>query len=255
MNLRVTPSFNSKINTTTPQNNNNRSVKFHSQPMADTVSFKANPVKFVHNSFEVKLPGKEVLSALLERNKDIFTKVGQFNKADDYYIEDRWSALAKFSRSSDELREMVRKFEQRRHDAHVDIVKNANVGTINDPVVNADGSTGFNKFIHDLLDWKKDFPLVAIAETDGHYPPELIFCIPPDEGRHTLTGSLIEDGAEFLKETNPQLAKYLDEWIFSRIGNTVEHKGMTYVVSPIDRHVSGEFVTTGIHYAPATLIK
>jgi hypothetical protein len=48
MNLRVTPSFNSKVSTTTPQNNTNRSVKFYSQPMADTVSFKAaNPNRFV----------------------------------------------------------------------------------------------------------------------------------------------------------------------------------------------------------------
>lgn len=73
MNLRVIPSFNHKINSTTPQNNANHSVKFHSQPMADTVSFKAKAANIAKwnirdNCFVVKRPSDEVINDFFARH-------------------------------------------------------------------------------------------------------------------------------------------------------------------------------------------
>ncbi len=200
-------------------------------------------------------PSEEVLEALLKRNSDIFGgKVGTFNRVQDsYYIEDA-SSKAMLGRSEGELKRMIQRYEKRREDRYASVVSNANVGTFDETCYICRWLHGFYKFIKDMLDYVEEFPFDAMVEPDGHCPVELAFFPISYNQLNILVGGLYESGAEFLKRHNPQLAQYLNDWSQNKLGNAIEHKGVNYVISPIECYVGREFVITGIHYAPKTTI-
>lgn len=229
MNLRITP-FKTQNNTTTPQNNHH-SVRFHSQPMADTVSFKsASPTKFVRKLDVGKFPGEGSLRALIGRHKDLFGDIGLLRKEASVggrteYVE------AETPRHPSAAEEIIAEYYSRRNAAFDKVIQDAKVGEI-DNEIGQNGISAYNQFLHQLLDLNnKEFPFFITQKTDsvgwhgGSNPTGALIFHP-----NVLNSVVVDPQSKQLKDMNSELSAYLrlgGEYI----GNHIVHDGESCIVT------------------------